>query len=61
MATTVKTMDELSKDDRYQVLQALDVRIAQVKRAVSAAKNPAIAELLEKEQNDLVALQARFR
>jgi len=61
MMATVKTVDELSKDDRELVVQSIEVRIAQVKRSINTTKNEKVAEILEMEHTALVGLLGRFR
>nr|QJB21030.1 MAG: hypothetical protein [Microvirus sp.] len=57
----VKSVEELSKDDRELVVQSLEVRIAQVKRSINTSKNAKIAEVLEQEHTALLGLLGRFR
>lgn len=60
MATTVKSVDDLSSEDRARVVAAMQLSVSSLKRAVGAAKTPAIASATEVELNAVQALLVRF-
>lgn len=61
MATeTVKKMDELSKEDRSLIFDALTVRLAVLKRSIAAEKDLEVKALREVAWQRTVAMQGRF-
>lgn len=54
MATSIKSVDDLSQDDRSRILMALDNQIAVFNRKMKAEPNSDIRALVEK---DLIAVQ----
>jgi hypothetical protein len=57
---TGKKMDELSKEDRSLIFDALTVRLAVLKRSIAAEKDLEVKALREVAWQRTVALQGRF-
>ena len=57
----VVKVDELSKDDRFLVVAALETLLASQVRSVNSAKTPAIREVYVAEADKTRAMIARFR
>lgn len=60
MVDTVKKMDELSKDDRAVIFDALHIKAASLRRSLNTEKDPEVRALRESALARTVALQGRF-
>lgn len=62
MATVpVKTVEELSKEERAAISGAIALKMQSVLRAAKGEVNPSIAEIRKSEYDILAALAVRFR
>lgn len=60
MATVVKSVDELSSEDRARVVAALQLSASSLRRAVMSAKTAAIASATDSEHQAVQSLLVRF-